>query len=172
MSSGDLIETLCRGCGLCCNGVLFSDVRLASNELVEMLELGLIERGGETGRFSQPCPQLQGCDCGVYQNRPRQCRAFECELLRRTCQGERSEGEALRVIAEVRDLAETLSVQLRELGDGDESGPFSSRFARLTEGDGERSGDWWDRYAETSLLVRELQARLRQEFYSAESGTP
>src|ERR1044072_8585151 len=91
--SVDLVNTLCRACALCCNGVLFADVRLqAGDDVARLTELGVpLKRRGAVARFSQPCACLDGKLCRIYADRPARCRTFECRLLKRALAGDVTE---------------------------------------------------------------------------------
>ena len=81
-------DTLCLQCGLCCNGVLFADVKLRPADDPERLKAGgLPVRGkGKNLGFAQPCAALQpDGKCCVYQDRPAMCRQFECGVLKGFC---------------------------------------------------------------------------------------
>ena len=70
------IAQLCPSCGMCCNGLLFADVKVQpSEDLKKLAALGLrLERLGNKTRLMQPCPAFDGKLCRVYENRPSCCR--------------------------------------------------------------------------------------------------
>lgn len=76
---------LCKACGLCCTGHLFIWVRLRSSELDRSQALGLnvIRNDPRQRGFTQPCPLWAGA-CTVYASPhyPRQCRSYQCKLLK------------------------------------------------------------------------------------------
>lgn len=78
--------TLCKACGLCCNGRLFIWVKLRPSELDPAEALGMqVFRSDPNQRgFGQPCPLWQG-ECTIYTSRhyPHACRAYKCALLKR-----------------------------------------------------------------------------------------
>jgi uncharacterized protein len=127
---------LCFACGLCCNGVLFADLKLRSADDVSKLAArGLpvqMPRAGTGGapRLDQPCAAFDGCRCGVYADRPQYCREFECALLREVNAGGMETKTALRTIQSARLHAERVRTLLRELGDADEHLPLNKRFRR------------------------------------------
>lgn len=116
---------LCLGCGLCCDGTLFSRGKLAKDEE------GAIEAvGGEVSReegqahFQQPCRFHCEGRCTIYANRWAACRRFRCALLRRyqaeeiSLQEARSTVEtALELIASVKanDPAAVFVIERRRL---------------------------------------------------------
>ena len=174
-------------CGLCCNGVIFADVRLqATDEPKRLRRLGLpLERvggtkgssarlstsssspAGSTLKFCQPCAALEGCKCRIYADRPRYCREFECALLNRVRAGHTQRDDALQVIQTARSLADEVFSLLRQLGDHDEQLPLADRFrqtARQAEAQGldeERA----ELYRRLTLAVHNLNVLLAQRFY-------
>ena len=111
-----LIDTLCTRCGLCCDGSLFADVELASDDEATALEvMGLeIEDSDDDdgGLLLQPCGALKGKRCSIYPYRPDCCQTFECRLLQGVKRGtvgvERASqriAEALKRIKHVKELA-------------------------------------------------------------------
>ena len=81
----DEASTLCKACGLCCTGHLFSWVRLKANELTasEKLGLNVIRNDPRQRGFTQPCPAWNGI-CAIYSDPhyPRGCYSYKCKLLR------------------------------------------------------------------------------------------
>ncbi len=118
---------------MCCNGVLFADVRLQPGDDARRLtELGVpLKSGKVNARFRQPCSCLQQGVCGIYNERPTRCRTFECRLLQRALAGEVSERRALQSIREARRRVEKVRGILQQLGDTDESVPLSRRYQRM-----------------------------------------
>lgn len=126
-------QLLCPHCALCCNGVLFADVRLqASDDPVRLKRLGVpLRERGSSARFPQPCSCLDGNKCRIYPDRPNRCRTFECRLLMRAGRNEVSEASALKTIRETRRRADGIRRILQELGDCDETQPLSRRYQRM-----------------------------------------
>lgn len=124
---------LCPACTLCCNGVLFADVRLQPGDPARHLAaLGIkLRKHGASHRFAQPCTCLEGKLCRIYEDRPARCRSFECRLLKKVQAGEISEAAALRIIRRARRAAEKAGRILSALGDEDESSPLTRRYARV-----------------------------------------
>jgi len=164
-----LIDSLCLSCGLCCDGVLFSSVICSTaTEARRMKELGSpIESHEGLAIFPQPCAHLHGTRCRVYAERPGRCRQFECELLKAVRRGEATAEAAGAIIAETRAAAAQLRSRLLALGDHDTHLPLARRCARITDAPSGRSAEWWDEYAEFLLLLRRVQALLRQHFYES-----
>lgn len=104
MSAADLAE-LCRSCGLCCDGTLFTFVRLEPTEAVSARRSGLVvlRRDDGSDALAQRCSALSGCDCTVYEARPGPCRRYECLLLGSLREGEVSLGEAKLVVDGARE---------------------------------------------------------------------
>lgn len=162
------VTALCPTCALCCNGVLFADVRLQADDDGERLaSLGVaLKRRGSVTRFAQPCSCLAGERCSIYADRPVRCRTFECRLLKRALAGEVTERAALASIRKARAAAETVRSILRELGDTDESVPLSRRYQHMMRQPIDLSADerLIDLRGELMLAVGELVALLEREF--------
>ena len=101
MSSSDL----CRGCGLCCDGNLFSHVPLARAELPSARRQGLaVVELPEGAALRQCCPALQARECSVYATRPEACRRYHCRLFGALTRGAVSLEQALAVVARAHAL--------------------------------------------------------------------
>src|SRR5438067_11601285 len=128
-------SSLCLECGLCCNGVIFADVRLQpEDDPARLKALGLTIstphlRDG-TRHFNQPCSALDGCRCRIYADRPAYCRQFDCLLLKSVNEGRTGTAEALGTIRTARQGMDKVLGLLRKLGDTDEHIPLAKRFRR------------------------------------------
>jgi len=128
----DGVSQLCPNCGLCCNGVLFADVELrAGDDAGRLAEMGLslTKKVGKLA-FAQPCACFDGKLCGIYADRPKRCRTFECGLLKRVQDGELDADAALTTIAYTKHKAEKVRVLLHQLGQKDESLAMTKRYAQ------------------------------------------
>lgn len=98
-------STLCRKCGLCCNGVLFDWVPVAAEEQARVRGLGLaVDLNEETARFAQPCPKFRDGLCQIYSDRPAACRRFRCELLKNIDGGNVSFAEAEAIVSRAKEM--------------------------------------------------------------------
>ena len=175
----------CLECGLCCNGVIFADVKLRSEDDAERLGiLGLFlpgVSGGRKGkskaksprlgprnpRFLQPCAALDGYLCRIYEQRPAHCRQFECLLLKRAKAGRLRSRTALNIIRMARKRAEKVQRLLLALGDETKEMALSSRFRRMAKRF-ERSNldkETADRYGQLTVAVHDLNLLLSEAFY-------
>jgi uncharacterized protein len=120
---------LCTACGLCCNGVLFHIVKLQSADSLRALAAaGLkIHRKKREPYFNQPCPQLNGCACRIYAERPQRCRLFECEQLRQVAAQALTEEAARRHIDQARAQVARIEALLAAAGDGQSECPLAER---------------------------------------------
>lgn len=190
-SQGAAPEDICLTCGLCCNGVIFADVRLQAGDDPELLHgLGLplkvSRRSGPTPygqhgsaavpvrqcKFSQPCAAWDGCRCRVYPSRPKHCQDFECGVLKQLKRGAIKRAAALRLIGAAREQAERVVRLLHELGDTDEHLPLRTRFrrtARRLEDIGiERP--LAETFGKLTLAVHDLNFLLSDAFYPGDSS--
>jgi uncharacterized protein len=170
---------LCLECGLCCNGVIFVDVRLQPAEDDHRLQsLGLLQAAKNTSlasagsrnptrRFLQPCAALEGCRCRIYAERPRHCHEFDCLLLKRFQRGEIERNAALRIIRGTRRRSEAVKRLLRQLGDAREQTALSLRFRRVKQRmeSGAPSRKDAEVFSRLTLAYHELTLLLGQSFY-------
>ena len=100
-------HTLCKSCGLCCTGHLFSSTKLRSAELGTARALGLNVFGSEPQQrgFSQPCPLWQG-QCTIYTSPhyPHFCRTYKCKLLKQVLDENTSLPSALTVVERAKEM--------------------------------------------------------------------
>ena len=163
MSAPDkLTDTLCLQCGLCCNGVLFGDVRPEPGDLSPLF--------AGRSRVSQPCPAFTAatCACVIYADRPVRCRKFECKQLLGVSTGEISADAALKKIRATKKLAAKVERLLGELGFNDTALPLNRRFKRCQRAaeTGGLAAEQFDTLADLQLAVHELTLLLARDFYS------
>jgi len=127
-------SSICVGCGLCCDGTLFSHLTaLDENDLGLPLRLRgvrvIIE--ADPPAFELPCPAVADGRCTIYdQHRPRACHDFNCDLVAAVVAGSTSPSAAREVIA--------LTIVLRDrvrAGQADEAelrGQVETHFRRTS----------------------------------------
>jgi Fe-S-cluster containining protein len=170
---------------MCCNGVIFADVKLQPDDNAARLRaIGLSitrapasrhEKGqvrtphdpSRALRFAQPCAALEGCRCSIYSERPTHCRKFDCLLLEKVKAGRLQTPAALRIITTARKRADTVLNLLRELGDTDETVALATRFKRTTRrlekvGLDSQTGEI---YGHLTLAFHDLNLLLGESFY-------
>jgi len=159
----DPVETLCLQCGLCCNGVLFADVRREGSDPSRLFRI-------HGPRVMQPCPAFHADDrtCAIYADRPSRCCKFECKQLMAVRAGRESAAAALRKIRKAQKLAGKAERLLVELGFADPRLPLDKRFQRCQRAaeQGKISVENLDRLAELQLTVHRLNGLLAAEFYT------
>jgi hypothetical protein len=92
---------LCKSCGLCCNGYLFSSITLDNSEIESSKTIGfhVIQSGPEKATASQPCPFWTGvCKIYLHPNKPSICSVFKCKLLKEVEGGELKLVDALDIV--------------------------------------------------------------------------
>jgi Fe-S-cluster containining protein len=164
----DAVSQLCPKCGICCNGVLFADVKLRKGDDIQQLaELGLsLEKKGRKQAFAQPCACFDGTLCRIYSERPAYCRAFECGLLKRVQASELGADAALKTIAKAQRLAEKVRGLLRRLGQSDEQLALNRRYAQVMREPIDLSSpeDAAELRGKLMLAVNDLMQMLRRDF--------
>ncbi|HZR19013.1 MAG TPA: YkgJ family cysteine cluster protein [Verrucomicrobiae bacterium] len=179
-------EDLCLSCGLCCNGVLFADVKLQPPDDPKALRvLGMpLQPDGRTRsgppelqrwRFLQPCAAFDGCRCSIYASRPLYCRKFECLLFKDFDQGKVTKAEALSTIRTARKLADKVDTLLRGLEPpGELRAALAARFRRTakrlerSELDSQSAGN----FGRLTVAYHQLTLVLRTRFYPSPIDSP
>jgi uncharacterized protein len=158
-----LIDALCLQCGLCCNGVLFADVRPEPGDASPLFN-------GNRSRVTQPCPAFNAatCACAIYAERPARCRKFECRQLLGVRNGTTTTEKALHQIRAARELAAEVEKLLTELDFNDQRLPLSRRFQRCQRAaeNGKLPETQLGRLADLQLAVHRLTGLLAREFYA------
>src|SRR3954452_24100420 len=100
--------SICVGCGLCCDGTLFSHLGVVDESdlglPLQALGVSLIVEA-EPPVFALPCPAFDGCACSIYGlHRPSACGRFECDVSSAVAAGSMSRAEARAVIGATRQL--------------------------------------------------------------------
>jgi Fe-S-cluster containining protein len=169
-------QTLCRSCGLCCDGTLFGYVLLEAGDSPAPLQAGgiAIHLQDAEPRFDLPCIAFQHGDCQVYAGRPAVCRTYRCKLLKKYERGVTSWEEAQQQICRVRALRVELGTALEGVVPGTGTIAIVSvmrqipALAALT-GDAELRKGW----APVTLRLSALRDYLRRHFQpDGTSGKP
>jgi hypothetical protein len=147
--SEDPLETLCKSCGMCCDGTLFRRALLKPEEVEPAKRLGL--RVIQDRGFEQPCPAWQNSGCTVYSDRPSVCRSFICRLWAR----QRDEGGPLEPRLEAVRRVRALIAILDRHG-----------FTRTDEGEVKFQAEGADAF-EAMAAFGELMTTLEEDFARA-----
>lgn len=98
---------LCKACGLCCTGHLFTWGKLRSTEIKSAKALGLNVLGTDPKNrgFGQPCSVWDG-QCTVYTSAhyPHFCRLYKCKLLKELMDETITLSSALMVIKDAKEI--------------------------------------------------------------------
>ena len=161
-------NSLCRECGLCCNGVIFANVQLRpGDDAARLRALGLTFARSKALKFKQPCAAFGGCQCNIYSERPVYCREFECLLLKSAKSGKVGINEARKAIRSALKQAEKVKTLLRQLGDTDEALALGKRFQsiqrKVERGPYDKPAAHL--YGELTLEFHELNMLLSEKFY-------
>lgn len=100
------LSTLCRDCGLCCDGSLFTHVGLEAEEIIQLKKLGIPIRSLRSGTVVLPqrCGALKGRDCQIYADRPKTCAAYNCLLADALLEGKVTLEEAQATVKKAQRL--------------------------------------------------------------------
>lgn len=128
-------DSICVGCGLCCDGTIFGFVPLHDGDDEDTLvHLGLtIEPREDKVGFSQPCAASCGGACSIYDDRPKVCRGYRCALLIENEAGRTSSDEARRRIATATQLRDEVTAGLDRLLPVSEPTALYARYPLLLD---------------------------------------
>jgi uncharacterized protein len=100
------LSELCRGCGLCCDGTLFTHVGLEPEDVERLRVLGIPTERRRSGAevLPQRCSALKGRDCQIYESRPASCRAYNCLLAQALIEGRVTLEQAQATVAKAQRL--------------------------------------------------------------------
>ena len=163
------VDQLCPKCGLCCDSTLFADVELRAGDdpkRLAKLGLSLVKKGRSKVAFAQPCACFDGKFCGIYADRPKRCRLFECGLLKKVQAGDMSAGGALKKISEAKALAGKVRELLHALSQPHEKLALTKCYAQAMREPidlADESGGA-ERRGELMLAVNDLMHVLQRDF--------
>ena len=162
------IARLCPNCGLCCDSTLFADVELRAGDdpkRLKKLGLTLVPKTKTRLAFAQPCTAFDGKLCCIYHDRPKQCRLFECGMLKRVQSGDISPALALRKIAAAKRQVKTVRKILHALGQRDEQLALTHRYAdAISQPIDLANHAQAGRHGQLMMAVNELMDRLERDF--------
>lgn len=165
-------QKICIECGFCCDGTLFRTATLTPGErgsLPELIEANSFEEGGNE-YFRLPCRYFKG-KCTIYSEKKAVvCSAYRCRLLKSLSYGDISPDEALKIVADAKDLREEATGMYKKVTG--RSGEITFRevltgLSSVVTGDNERGSKAF----EADLLVVRcniLEALLIKRFRAIE----
>lgn len=107
-SSDESVESICIGCGLCCDGTVVTHLAVSdeSDLGLPLHALGVqVIFAAEPPVFELPCPALCDGVCTIHSlHRPSACAQFECTLSRSFLNGGVSREDAELVISRAMNL--------------------------------------------------------------------
>ena len=84
----DVAAMLCRSCGICCQGSICRVVFTASEQnLFTSQDMAIFQQRDGDYYFTQSCPHWQKDGCGIYGQRPTDCRNYQCRTLKSLLMG-------------------------------------------------------------------------------------
>jgi len=168
----DAAAALCLDCGLCCNGVLFDQVRLVAGDHAKALSargLKLKQRRF----FNQPCTALCGSQCAIYSDRPTRCRQFECRQYQLVAAGKIPAQTAVGRIGGVRCQVAGIEAMLTAAGATNRRKPLGQRYATVMAAvPGLPDGGNALNYSGLTGAMDRLQSTLREHFRVEDGSSP
>lgn len=107
---------ICRDCKMCCNGTLFSKVRVSDDERRKVgEECEYLVDPENTLYMKLGCAHLCDTGCGIYEQRPLGCRDYHCNLLKFTLNGDISHEHAVELIKQLHAMFSKLQKTCQRL---------------------------------------------------------
>ncbi|MBX9743132.1 MAG: YkgJ family cysteine cluster protein [Chthoniobacterales bacterium] len=163
-----MASRLCSSCGLCCNGVLFHEVRvLPSDKPHQLTSLGIrIRSKKKEPFFDQPCVAFKNNCCSIYTERPTRCRLFECQQLKKVISGQSTEIEASEVIRSAHEKVDALTELLHLTGRFNPKKPLFKEVEKIRTGLLEQTEDKEAQKTAVALkkISQDLEGFLNKEF--------
>lgn len=117
-------ETLCKECGLCCEGVFHTYAHLHNkNDIFIAKKANIIIKHNEVANidfFSLPCSGFNKI-CTIYPERPSVCGKHKCELLKNLIDKQCTLGDALNTVDKLKNILIPLLPTLQELAKNDQT---------------------------------------------------
>lgn len=169
-----IASRLCAACGMCCNGVIFSSMRLQPVDSARKLSiLGLRAKNRKDGlHLPQPCPAHNGSHCTIYADRPERCRVFECRQLKEIANGTTDESSAMEKIARARQQVEVVRMLLERAGEHRINKPLAARFAAVFTPPLETGAAAAEARNLLSSAMSDLTDTLARDFHSDAADAP
>jgi Fe-S-cluster containining protein len=125
-------SNLCLSCLLCCDGTLIGFVHVEKEEIPTLNDVLEIEKDSNgDGVFLQACDNLCDDGCTIYDKRPKQCRSFNCKLLKSVEDYEIAVDSAVDVINVVKEKKLAIEKQLSLLNIDLKSPSFYFKMVEL-----------------------------------------
>lgn len=152
----------CAGCGLCCDGTLFSQAVVQEDD--PWAETGDFDLFSIEGKrfFRLPCSLLCDGRCSIHTSpRPKVCGDFRCRLLKRHESGELEPGEGRKRVTQAKELkAKAMARDPEAAFDGRRQ----SLWDELAEALAGASGAEKEELASRVLALAAFETYLRQWF--------
>jgi uncharacterized protein len=102
---------------MCCDGTLFNRVTVGPDDDEQrLIAVGIpIVSSGDERHFLQPCTAFGGGCCSAYDDRPRICRNYRCDLLVRYEDDGVDADEAQRIVALATGLRDRTRASIRRV---------------------------------------------------------
>ena len=163
------MSDLCTNCGYCCSRLFFTWVELAEDEQASPPpRIQMNAKSDKKLGFTLPCPALQDCKCTVYEQRPKACRVFECDLLKDLKEGRTNLETAQEVVAETKRLVAWLGQELPPAPDVSRTGlDYLATVVVAEAKDRANSGYSEDFFHRALRLAEHLQGTFKRRTFEA-----
>ena len=100
-------ESLCKECGLCCEGVFHTFAYLYNNDDISIAKKANIpiefNTDADSNVFTLSCPAFNGL-CSIYPERPSVCSKYKCNLLKSVINHDIILEDALNKVSKIKNV--------------------------------------------------------------------
>ncbi len=115
-------ETLCKECGLCCQGVFHTFAYLYTEDDIKIVQkenINIHLNNENCKTFKLPCSVFDNL-CSIYPERPSVCGKHKCNLLTSVIKEEIALNDAIKITEKIKYLLKKLLPELKALSKNDE----------------------------------------------------
>ena len=104
-------QEICKACGFCCDGTLFSRATSFKSENILPKMIHDTDKNGDTW-IKLPCQYFDEC-CTVYdQKRPQICGDFKCRLLKQAIKGKMAFDDLAQLIKQIKTQKKRIAMHI------------------------------------------------------------
>ncbi len=167
----DLIkgETLCKECGLCCEGIFHTVVYLKTDNDLRIVEKSNIpfefNKKINCPTFKLPCPVFNGV-CTIYPERLSVCQNHQCDLLQSVLNDEIALVDAQSIVTEMKNILNNILPKLKSYTKDNTSNKPQYLMNKLFDTlKGETSRKKFKQENRMLLLMYGIFNRLEQKYF-------
>lgn len=164
-------QSICKSCGICCDGTIFSDLKIDQTGPSPAWPKQVADLVSDDKRLPIPCPAFQKQQCTIYSTRPKICQKYQCYLLKNYVTGNISYEAALTHIQDARMYQAALKKAVAEKFPQLVEVPSKHLLHRLKQLYRDQVGtdDFWKANSKILLTLARLDHHIKSIFSNREN---